>query len=399
MKLKTLDDIEIKDKAVLLRIDINSPVKEGKLIDNPRLEASAKTIKELLKKKAKLIIIAHQGRPDSSDFIPLKEHAKFLSKYANSQIKYVDDLFNTKAKKEIKSLKPGSAIILKNVREYPDELNPKSKGNRYKKFCSYFDIYVNDAFSVSHRSQSSVIIPPRYLKSAIGRQFEKEIEFLKDLLYSSSKERVFLLGGVKIEDYFPFFKLLKNRKNKILASGILANLLLIAQGHNLGYEATWLQHNNYLKILPKLKRLYKKYHEQIILPIDFGLITNTEERKDVSLNEAPYPYKIFDVGPMTVKLFKKFLVSTNYILMKGPLGFSEIPEFDKSTSEILKFISNLKKNKKLITVIGGGHLVTTAKKYKILHKFSHYSLSGGALISYLTGIKLPGIEALEHSSY
>ena len=398
MELKTLNNIDVKNKLVLLRIDINSPVAEKKIIDNPRLDASAVTIRELLKKSARLVIIAHQGRPDTPDFVPLDQHAKLLSNSAKNKIGYIDDLFGNKAIKAIKALKPKNAILLKNVREYKDELAPRSRSNKYKKFCQQFDIFVNDAFSVSHRAQGSIIIPPKYLKSSIGRQFEKEILVLKDLMHANSKEKIFLLGGTKIEDYLPFFKLLKNQKNKILASGILANLLLIAQGHDLGYEETWLQQNGYLKLLPKLKKIYKKYHKQVILPIDFGLITNTEERKDVSLEESPYPYKIFDVGPMTVKLFKKYLASVNYILMKGPLGFSEIPAFDKSTSEILKFISTLQ-NKKIFTILSGGHLVTTAKKYKILHKFSHYSLSGGAIITYISSAKLPGIEALKHSPH
>ena len=177
MKLKTLDDFDFKDKLVLLRIDINSPVVSGKVEDNPRFSAVSETIKELLEKKAKLVILAHQGRRGDKDFLEtLEQHAAILSKHTNKQIRYLDDLFGPGILSALNSLESGEAILLKNVRCFDDE--SLIENSRYSALCNLFNIYVNDAFSVSHRNQGSIIIPPRFLPSCIGRSFQKEINAL-----------------------------------------------------------------------------------------------------------------------------------------------------------------------------------------------------------------------------
>ncbi len=397
MKLHTLNGINLKNKSVLLRIDINSPVINGKIIDNPRFEASARTIKYLLDKKAKITIIAHQGRKGDNDFTSLKQHAKILSRYARKKIEYINDLFGKIAENKIKNLPEGNVILLKNVREYNDELNIESKNNRYKNFCKLFDLYINEAFSVSHRNQGSIIIPPKYLHSVIGLEFENELKALEEFKKSNAKRKIFILGGAKTEDYFPLFKFLKDKKNKILAAGILANLFLMAKGCDLGYEKERLKSYHSAQLIPKLKKIYNKYQNQIILPVDFGLITEKGKRLNATLEQSPFPYKIYDVGEKTVKLFKEHLGKTNYIFMKGPLGFSEIPEFSRATKEILSHISTLTKSKKIFSIIGGGHLTATIKRYKIPKSFSYVSLSGGALIAYISGKTLPGIIALKKS--
>ena len=397
MKLKTLSQIQLKNKLILLRIDINSPVVKGKILDNPRFEASASTIKYLIKNKAKIAIIAHQGRKGDSDFLSLKQHAKILSKYINKKINYIDDLFGKTAASKINSLKQGQAILLKNVRSFEDEKDITSKNNHYKKFCSQFNFYINEAFSVSHRAQGSIILPPKYLPSAIGLEFQKEFNALTKFKSSKAKARIFILGGAKIEDYFPLFKFLKSKQNKLLAAGVLANLFLTAEGIDLGYETKWIKSHNYLPLLPKLKKLYAKYKSQIILPIDLGLLIGKGKRKDVYLEDAPFKYKIYDVGNETTRMFKKYLDKADYIFMKGPLGFSEIKQFSKPTREILSYISNLTKKKRIFSIIGGGHLTTAIKEYHLSSTFSHISFSGGALIAFISGEKLPGIVALEKS--
>jgi phosphoglycerate kinase len=381
MKLKNLSDINVKNKLILLRTDINSPVKEGKISLNPRLQAALKTIKVLKKKKARTVIMAHQGRPGSADFTSLKQHAKLL------KVKYEDKIFNF----DLKKLKPSQAILLKNVRTTKAEFNPKIKENPFHKFSKLFDFYINDAFSVSHRNHSSITIPPQHIPSAMGFQFEKEIISLQNFIKIKAKKKVFILGGAKIDDYFSLFSQLKNKNNKILAAGVLANLILIAKGHKLGFENKWMKKHNYQKLIPKIKLLYKKYNKQIILPQDFGLITNKNKRLAVFLESAPFKYKIFDIGPKTVQLFQHHIKNADYILMKGPIGFSEFPNFSFGTRKVLSAIS---KNKKAFTIIGGGHLASTLSKYKIPNTFNHISLAGGALLKYLAGKKLPGLEAL-----
>jgi len=394
MKLKSIKEADIGNKKVLLRIDINSPIANGKVLDSPRFRESAETIKYLLKNKARLVIIAHQGRKGDKDFLSLKQHAKIISKYVGREINYVDDLFGSLALNKIRKLDSGEAIILKNVREYDDEINVSKKDNKYISFCKEFDIYVNDAFSACHRKQGSIIIPPRYLLGYIGFGVEKELSALKNFEIKN-KTCVYLIGGNKIEDYFAIFNKLKNRKNKLLASGVLANLLLVAKGYNLGYENNWLRENGYLKLIPQLKQVCKKYAKQIILPVDFAFDING--RKEFSVEKAPFRNKIYDVGHETVKLFRKNLMHSRAIFMKGPLGFSEMPMASYATIAILNEISNLSRKRKIFSLLGGGHLTTTISKYKIPDNFSHISLSGGALIAYISGEKLPGLEALKNS--
>ncbi len=395
MALLNLDKLKVKDKLVLIRIDINSPVVKGKIQESPRFKEHLITITELLDKEAKLVILAHQGRSRDNDFLQLKQHADILKKYLPKKIDYYPDLFGSKSIKKIKSLKSGKALLLENVRAYTDEMEIKDKNNRYPSLCKLFDLYINDAFSASHREQGSIIIPPKYLKSFIGRSFEKEVNFLKNFNINSKEKKVFLLGGSKVEDYISMFDVLKNKSNTILASGVFANLILISQGRNLGYENIWAAEQGYLTILPVLKENYSRYSSQIMLPSDFAF--GDVKRIEKPLNNAPFDSKIWDVGKMTLLSFKKKISESKVVFMKGPLGFSEIDQFSYSTVEILKYISYLTKNKSVFSLIGGGHLTTTIEKYSILSNFSYISLSGGALLQYLSGKKLPGIIAIENS--
>ena len=397
-KIKTLSQLNLKNlknKSVLLRIDINSPLVKGKILDNLRFKSAARTIKYLIKQKAKIAIIAHQGRKGDRDFSSLKQHTKILSKYVGRKVTYVDDLFGQTAKRKICLLNPSEVIILKNVRDYDDEINIKLKNNRYKEFSKLFELYINEAFSVSHREHGSIMLPPKYLPSYIGFEFEKELFALQKFKSSNAKNKIFILGGTKIEDYLSLFKFLKNKNNKVLAAGILANLFLIIKGYNLGYESKWLRANNYFKYTKQLKNIYNKYKTQIILPIDLGSKDNKGRRINVLLEQAPYKYKIYDVGEKTANLFINYINKADYIFMKGPLGFSEILAFSYSTRRILNDITNLTKNKHVFSIIAGGHLTTTINKYKIKNNFSHISLAGGALIKYISGGELPGIKALE----
>jgi len=393
MALKSILSATVKDKLVLVRIDINSPIVNGKVLNNPRFKEAAKTLRFLLKKKARVVILAHQGRKGDRDYKSLYQHSHILSTHLKQKVNYIDALFEPLALKKISNLKPGHALLLRNVRDYDSELNPE-KDKHYKDFCKSFDLFVNDAFSVSHRSQASIVLPPKYLESYIGLSFEKEIQALENI--SFNKKTMYLIGGSKIEDYFPLFDNLKNSESKILASGILANLLLVAKGIYLGYENEYLKDHSFLELIPKLRELYHKYKNQIVLPVDFAYdINGKREEKDIS--DLPVNSKILDIGKHSVELFRSHLNQTNNIFMKGPLGYSEMPKFSYATVEILKSVSHLSQ-KGSFSILSGGHLTSTLKKYKIKDHFSHVSLAGGALIAYISGKKLPGIEAIEKSN-
>ena len=202
-----------------------------------------------------------------------------------------------------------------------DELDINKKDNKFSEFSKQFDLFVNDAFSVCHRKQSSLMIPPKYITSCIGLALEKEISAL-DKFSIKNKPTLYLLGGAKVDDYLPIFNNLKNKRSKLIASGVLANLFLVAKGYNLGYENQWLQKNGYLKIIPELKKIHAKYRDQIILPIDFAIDANG--RKEIMLTNQPINGKLWDLGHESVKLFKQELSKSKAIFMKGPLGLSLI---------------------------------------------------------------------------
>jgi phosphoglycerate kinase len=392
--MKTLSNFNLKNKLVLIRLDLNSPIVKGRVLDNPRFAEAANTIKYLIKNNAKVIILAHQGRKGEKDFLPLKQHAKLLSKHIKHKVAYITDLFGNKAHDKIIKLKPKNALLLENVRFFDDELNTEKKNNRYIDFSKHFDLYVNEAFSVSHRKQGSIVIPPKYIKSCIGLAFAKELSVLNKFNFSNGKN-IYLIGGQKVEDYFPIFNVLKKKNNLILASGVLANLILAGKHIKLGYENLWLKKMKYARLLPKLMQIYNEHKNQIILPVDFAINDKNGKREEISFSGLPTKEKIWDVGHETTQLFKDQLQDANAVFMKGPLGYSELPKFSYSTIEILKEVSNLTKKKKITSLLGGGHLTTTIKKYEVPDNFSHISTSGGALIAYLSGEKLPGLNAIK----
>jgi len=399
MKIKTIEDFDVKDKLVLLRIDINSPIIKNKVLDNPRFKEASDTIKYLLENKAKVIILAHQGRKNEKDYLEsLAQHAEILSKYVGKTIKYENALFEDKALEAIDKLEMGEALLMKNVRAYDDETIIEN--SRFYSFSTLFDLYVNDAFSVSHRSQGSIVIPPQIIESCIGLGFEKELNALEHLNLEKIKDKkaVYLIGGEKVADYLPIFNVLKNKNAKILASGVLANLFLIANGKDLGYENLWTREKGYDKLIPALKKIFNNHKEQVLLPIDFAVGDKNIEkarRKEILISDFPVEEKIWDVGYKTTEFYIYKIQKSDIIFMKGPLGYSEIEDFSYSTVEILNLISKLAKAKKVFSLLGGGHLTTTIEKYKIPNHFTHISTSGGALIAFISGETLPGIEAIE----
>jgi phosphoglycerate kinase len=296
MKYKTLDSYDFSGKLVLLRSDLNSEIVKGKPVDSPRISESAKTIKELKKKGARVVVIAHQAKPGEEDFISLKEHAKILSKY--TKIKFVPDIFGEKALSSIKELKKGEAILLENIRYEKDEFRPSTNNKIITRLGMMFDYYVNDAFSVMHRNHTSIMSFPKIMKSCLGRLAEREVMSLEKI---KIKDCLFILGGAK-----PNANILLMDKKNVITCGIFGQLCLIASGKKLGAQEKFLKKK--LKYLPEIK----KHVKNVKTPVDLA-VRCKGKRKDISLEEFPSKYEIFDIGPETQKIYIEMIKKAKVI--------------------------------------------------------------------------------------
>jgi len=372
--MKTLNDFDFQGKIVLLRCDLNSDVKKKKLLKSERIREASITIKELKKKKAKIVIVAHQGRPGDEDFISLKQHCKQLNQY--TKVNFVEDIIGQRAEKAIKKLKNSEAILLENIRNLKEEFTPEKSNKISNFFARLCDIYVNDAFSVCHRKQTSILLPRYIKKSCAGRILEREVQALSKI---KLKNTLYILGGAKPEDNI---KLLGS--HKVLSCGLFGQVCLINKGKKLGEQ------ENYLKKKKVFIKISKDKLRKVETPVDFAVDING--RKEISLEGFPNEHEIFDIGSETQKKYIKEIKNANAIYMKGPAGDCGKKGFSNGTFSILKAIAN----SRAFSVIGGGHLSDAIKASKIdKKKFGHISLSGGALLSYIAGEKLPGLEALK----
>jgi phosphoglycerate kinase len=385
MVFKTLDSFDFKNKLVLVRTDINSDIVEGTkdVLMSERIKEASVTIKELLAKKARVVVIAHQGNPGKEDFLDLKQHSVLLNDFV--KIKFIPDIIGDKAISAIKGLKSGEAILLDNLRTLPEEIDIKLKPNRLVEILApMFEIYVNDSFSVCHRENSSIVLLPTIIKnSCAGRILEREVKALEKI---SINDCIYILGGAKPEENI---KLLKGKK--VLACGLFAQLCLVASGKDLGFQNEFLKKatlvkGDYNEFLNKLKDKLSN----VEFPIDFAVEENGK-RVEYDLDKFPLAYEIQDIGSKTRKKYVKIIKNAPAIYMKGPAGNTSKKEYQIGTFEILKAAASSKG----FTLVGGGHLSEAIAESKISpKKFGHISLSGGALLTYVAGEKLVGLEAL-----
>lgn len=373
-----MDDVDLRHKSILLRVDLNSAIINGKVELSDRLVEHSKTIKELIKKKARVVVLAHQGRKGGDDFISLRQHAKLLNKYVG--IGFVDDVYGSKAIDAINKLGYGQALLLENVR-YLEEEEDSSKSNKFVNTLSrYFDYYVNDAFSVSHRDQASVTGFPKVLPGLIGRVMQAEIEGADKIRL---EDVLFVLGGNKPEEHI---NLIRSKKNaRILSCGMFGQACLIAKGRNLGRQNNVLEEKK-IRVDNALIRRYN-----VDTPIDFAVDVNGI-RREISLEELPSKYEMFDIGRKTVELYSSMIRKASVVLMKGPAGRYEDRRFIYGTKMLLDAIVN----SNAYTIIAGGNTLSAMKYLNISKdKVSHVSLAGGAFIEYIAGRKLPGLEILK----
>ncbi|MDH3353143.1 MAG: phosphoglycerate kinase [Nanoarchaeota archaeon] len=407
MKLKTLKDLDVKGKVVLLRSDLNSDIVRGKVLKGERISESIKSINFLRKAGARVVILAHQGNPGKKDFLDLKQHAKLLGKF----VKFVDDVVGVKAVNSIKEMKDGDVILLDNVRTVDDEFKPKKWGNVLKKrLLPLVDVYVNDAFSVSHREHTSIVGFAKVKEKGIGLLFEKEIRALENFggtrnsvpskmgagaPSSSGRDCLFILGGSKPQDNI---KLLG--RGRAIVCGLFGQTCLAAKGFDFGYQNDFLRKTvlvkgGYDKFLKKLRNKLDNVEMPVDFAVDFSPRDDSGEpkgkRKEFKLEDFPMNYEIEDIGEESIKKFRRIIKGAKAVYMKGPAGWAEDKRFRKGTVEILKAVADCKG----FSLVGGGQLSEAIMKSKIPKgKFGHISLSGGALLSFVAGEKLVGLKAL-----
>jgi len=396
----TLDDFNVENKTVLLRVDFNMPLDKKTLdiIDDTRIRLALPTIQELIKKKAKIVILAHQGKQGSWDFISMDKHAKTLQRLLGKNVMFVDDIFGDKAKNAIKNLKPGDIVFLDNVRKFAGETEKKpaeehAKSELVRNLAPLADFYVNDAFAAAHRAQCSLTGFTAVLPSCAGRLMEKELTTLEKAVNNPAKPSVFLFGGAKFADVIVTIDRVLSKKiaDKVLLTGLTANAFLKAQGMDLGEknEAAFGEDGT-PELFSEIEKVFSKYKNEIYLPVDFAIEENGK-RKEIDLKDLPATNNLFDIGEKTMKNYEKVLKNAKTVFLSGPCGVFENPLFRKGTEEIFKFIAS----SKAFSIAGGGHTVAAIEQLKIKDNISHVSTGGGALEKFMMGDKLAVVEALK----
>lgn len=403
-KFLTIDDFNFENKTALVRVDFNSPIdpQTKKILEDTRIRAHGETtIKELVQKGAKVVILAHQGRPGDPDFIPLKQHAEILSKILGKSVKYVDDLLGKKAQKAIRELKGGEVLVLENVRTYPDELKKgtpeeQAKSEFVKKLAPLADVFVNDAFSAAHRAQISIVGFTAVLPSVAGRIMERELKALTKAAGNPEKPCVYILGGAKADDALKIsqYVLKNNIADHVLTGGVVAHLFLAAKGINIGKPSKeFLEKAQLMSFVPGIRALIDEYVGKIEVPLDVA--TEVEKkRKEILVSQLPTEYPIYDIGSKTIDRFSEIIKNAKSIVLSGPMGVFENKEFMAGTKRICEAIAK----SKAFSLIGGGHTVAAVEELGLTKKMGYVSTAGGALIEFLMGEKLPGVVALEKAA-
>jgi len=396
----TIDDFDTDGKTILVRVDLNSPMDpQGNILDDMRIRSHVATLKDL--EDAKVVLLAHQSRPGKKDFTIMKPHAHLMSKHLGRQVSYVDDIFGTYAKTQIASMEDGDVILLENVRFYSEESlerTPAEQAKTYpiKKLAPFVDIFLNDAFAVSHRSHLSVVGFTEVLPSGAGRVMEKELISLERGIKGGERPSIFVLGGAKVDDSLRVAEnvLTNEGADRVLLTGVVANAALAASGVNIGkVNLEFIKSQGYESQIEKAKGLLSKFRDKVGLPKDVALNEN-KKRVEVSvleLNSDSLP--INDIGLETIVDFTKEIENAKTVVLNGPAGVSEIADFALGTHEIIKAAT-----KSEFSIIGGGHITAEVAHLGLEHRFSHISTGGGACIDYLAGVKLPGVEALKSAA-
>ncbi len=387
--MKYYDQIEIKGKRVVKRVDINSPVTDEGIAINPRLERHGESIRMLSEMGAKVIVLAHQGRMGKKDFVSLREHALLLEMLTKKKVEFIESMEPEKVREAIENMNEGDILLLENVRMWKGEEKEGEKGALVEILGPLTDVFVLDALSVSHRAHSSVVGLTEHAVSVAGPVLRSEVKALENI---GEGELTLVLGGGKAKDSLQIMEkwLESGKASKVLLGGTISVLFLHASGKNVGDSLRYLEENKLLEYSGKAKELLEKYPEKIVLPEDVGLEIGGKRVESGSgeIKEG----QILDIGEKTMEKYAGEILSAKRILINGPMGVYEKEGFGKGTRRVLGAVAE----SEAFSLVGGGHTITAIKELGLPEdKFSYISLSGKALIQYLSGKDLPAILALK----
>ncbi|UAL07601.1 MAG: phosphoglycerate kinase [Candidatus Methanogranum gryphiswaldense] len=398
----TLDDFDFKDKTVLLRVDINCPISKDKLeiINDVRIRSIVPTVRELIGKRAKLVILAHQSRKGKWDCIGLEQHAKKLSRNLNIPVKYVNDVIGDEAKKAIKALEPGQVLLLGNVREIDSEseeldMYVHAEGEIVRELTPLIDYYVCDAFGAAHRSQCSLVGFQIKVPSASGRLMARELYALQSIFNNPRRPSVFILGGAKFGDVPHMIDVVMEHDmaDTVIIVGLAGNAFLYARGVDIGEASSAILKEELTpENINTARAVISKYGSHILLPVDVAVERNGK-RVSVNIGDMPTPEPALDIGDQSIEKFQKVIESSQTSFMSGPAGMFEKPGFEVGTRALMEAMVNSKG----LSVIGGGHTAGAAEKFDYADRMSYLSTGGGALEAFLLREPMPVIEALKQS--
>ena len=392
---KTLEDIELAGKKVLIRADFNVPLKDGEITDDTRIKAAIKTIAYVLAKEGKAILFSHLGRvkteEDKAQY-SLAPVAKRLSELMDKEILFSDKTRGSELEEAINELPDGEVLLVQNTR-YEDLDGKKESKNdpelgRY--WASLGDVFINDAFGTAHREHASNVGISQHLPTASGFLMKKEIDFIGSAVDEPKTPFVAILGGAKVSDKISVIQNLLTKADKILIGGGMANTFLKAQGHSIG--TSLIEQDN----IQTAEDLLKQSDGKLILPVDLVVaseFSNDAEHKTVSVDQIPDDMMALDIGSETVKLYEKELAGAKTVVWNGPMGVFEMSNFSHGTVGVCKAIAGLED---AITIIGGGDSASAAQALGFSDDFSHISTGGGASLEYLEGKELPGLKAIDN---
>ena len=388
---KTVEDIEVSGKRVLVRCDFNVKMENGVITSDKRIVASLPTIKYLIEKGAKVILCSHLGRP-KGEYNPefsMAPVAECLSKYLGQEVKLAKDVVGDSAHELASSLKDGEVMLLENVRFEPGET--KNDPELSKKFASLADVYVNDAFGSAHRAHSSTAGVADYLPSAVGYLIQKEIKFIGGALENPVRPLVAILGGAKVSDKIGVITNLLDKCDTVIIGGGMAYTFFAAQGYSIG---TSLLDSENIENAKAMMAKAKEKGVNFLLPVDNVIADKYDENAQymtIYSDSIPDGWMGLDIGPVTSELYAKSIKNAGTVIWNGPMGVSEWEHFANGTISVAKGIAD----SHAISIIGGGDSAAAVKKLGFADKMSHISTGGGASLEYLEGKELPGIACID----